>query len=300
MAKKLYFIVTSERGETRTFTLTSRTIKGIFLGFAVVTLVSAFGWGLSVENVTLRARTLAATSELAMVRQQNQVILANAARQEREQRVLLDTALTELKQRTQTIESILSTVGVSVNVKESRASAGGPYRSLPEDSIENLTFKVDHYLKTVQSLPLGPPVGGTVSSTFGRRIDPMNGLAAFHEGVDIREARGAKIKAPAAGTVLRSAFDGGYGNFIVLDHGNHFRTRYLHLQKSLVRPGDSVKRGAVIGLVGNTGRSTGAHLHYEVSYRDRPLDPLKFMRIASYIKGRGHSAANSPAKGASR
>lgn len=293
MAKKLHFIVTSERGKTRTFTLTTRTIKGILSGVAVVTLVSAFGWGLSVENVTLRAKTLAATSELAMVQQQNQAILANTARQEREQKALLDTALTELKQRTQTIESILSTVGVSVNVKESRANAGGPYRSLPDDSIENLTFKVDHYLKTVQSLPLGSPVRGTVSSMFGRRIDPMNGLAAFHEGVDIREAWGATIKAPADGTVLRSAFDGSYGNFIVLDHGNHFRTRYLHLQKSLVRPGDSVKRGEVIGLVGNTGRSTGPHLHYEVSYRDRPLDPLKFMRIASYIKGRGQSDANS-------
>ena len=292
MAKKLHFIVTSERGETRTFTLTTRTIRGIFSGVAVVTLVSAFGWGLSVENVTLRARTLAATSELAMVQQQKQAILANTARQEREQKVLLDTALSELRQRTQTIESILSTVGVGVEIKESRANAGGPYRRLPDDSIENLTFKVDHYLKTVQSLPLGSPVGGAVSSLFGRRIDPMNGLVAFHEGVDIRNERGTRVKAPAAGRVIQSAYDNGHGNFVLLDHGNHFRTRYLHLQKSLVRPGDAVKRGETIGLVGNTGRSTGAHLHYEVSYRDRPLDPLKFMRIASYMKGRGHSDAD--------
>lgn len=293
MARKLHFIVTSERGETRTFTLTTRTIKSILSGVALVVLGSAVGWGLSVENVALRAGALAARGELAAVQRQNQAILANAARQEREQKALLDTALSELRQRSQTIESILSTVGVSVNVKESRANAGGPYRSLDDGSIENLTFKVDHYLKTVQSLPLGAPVGGTVSSLFGRRIDPMNGLAAFHEGVDIRDARGTRVKAPAAGTVIQSTFDGGYGNFIVLDHGNHFRTRYLHLQKSLVRPGDSVKRGEVIGLVGNTGRSTGAHLHYEVSYRDRPLDPLKFMRIASYMKEREQGGAGS-------
>ncbi|HSR35921.1 MAG TPA: peptidoglycan DD-metalloendopeptidase family protein [Desulfurivibrionaceae bacterium] len=293
MAKKLHFMVTSERGETKTFTLTTRTIKGILAGIGLVVVGSTIGWGLSAENVSLRARTLAARSELASVQQQNQEILAKAARQEREQKALLDTALNELRQRTQTIESILSTVGVGVEIKESRANAGGPYRRLPDDSIENLTFKVDHYLKTVQSLPLGSPVGGAVSSVFGRRIDPVNGLAAFHEGVDIRNERGTKVKAPAAGRVIQCGFDGGHGNFILLDHGNHFRTRYFHLQKSLVRPGDSVKRGEAIGLVGNTGRSTGPHLHYEVSYRDRPLDPLKFMRIASYMKERRHGDATS-------
>lgn len=294
MAKKLHFIVTSERGETKTFTLTDRLIKSVLGCVALVVVASAIGWGLSAENVALRARTLAAKNELAAVQQQNQAILAKTARQEREQKALLDTALQELRQRTQTIESILSTVGVGIEIKESRANAGGPYRRLPDDSIENLTFKVDHYLKTVQSLPLGPPTGGTVSSLFGRRLDPMNGLAAFHEGVDIRSERGTRVKAPAQGKVLQSTFDRGFGNFIVIDHGNHFRTRYLHLQKSLVRVGEPIKRGEVIGLVGNTGRSTGPHLHYEVSYRDRPLDPLKFMRIASYMKERaGHSGRSA-------
>ncbi|MEW6594276.1 MAG: M23 family metallopeptidase [Thermodesulfobacteriota bacterium] len=296
MARKLHFIVTSERGETRTFTLTTRAIKSILSAVVLVALGSLMGWGLSSENVALRARSLTAKNELAAVQRQNQAILANAARQEREQKALLDSALNELRQRTQTIESILSTVGVAVEVKESRAGAGGPYRRLSDDSIENLTFKVDRYLKTVQSLPLGAPVGGTISSLFGRRIDPMNGLAAFHDGVDIRSERGTRVKAPADGVVLKSAYEGGYGNFIVLDHGNHFRTRYLHLQKSLVRTGDSVRRGEAIALVGNTGRSTGAHLHYEVSYRDRPLDPLKFMRIASYMKERGENTADSPSR----
>jgi len=293
MAKKLHFIVTSERGETKTFTLTIRVIRSVLAAVGVVVVGSAIGWGLSVENAALRIRTMAARSELTAVQQRNQALQANAVRQEREQKALLDTALNELRQRTQSIESILSTVGVGVDIKESRANAGGPYRRLPDDSIENLTFKVDHYLKTVQSLPLGSPVGGTVSSVFGRRIDPMNGLAAFHEGVDIRNEWGTKVKAPAPGTVIQSAYDGGHGNFILVDHGNHFRTRYLHLQKSLVRPGDAVKRGEVIGLVGNTGRSTGPHLHYEVSYRDRLLDPLKFMRIASYMKERNRSDAKS-------
>lgn len=294
MAEKLHFIVTSERGETRTFTLTRRTIKQVLVGVVVAVVGSVIGWGLSAENLTLRARSATAQSEVTALQQQNQAILAKAAQQEREQKALLDTALGELRQRTQAIESILSTVGVGVEIKESRANAGGPYRRLPNDSIENLTFKVDHYLKTVQSLPLGSPVmGGTVSSLFGRRIDPMNGLAAFHEGVDIREALGTKVRAPADGVVVQNSFDGGHGNFILLDHGNHFRTRYLHLQKSLVRPGETVKRGEVIGLVGNTGRSTGPHLHYEVSYRDHLLDPLKFMRIASYLKERDRRPGNS-------
>lgn len=294
MGKKLHFMVTSERGKTRSFAITQRTLKTIICLAVAVASFSAVGWGLSVENVALRARTMAIKNELVAVKEQNRNILAKASHQEREQRALLDTALAELKQRSQVIESILSTVGVDVKIKESRTNTGGPYTRLADDSYENLTFKVDHYLEIIQSVPLGTPVPGTVSSLFGRRLDPINGRAAFHEGVDIRNERGAPIKAPADGVVIKRGYTSGHGNFLVLDHNNHFETRYLHLQKSLVKVGETVKRGEEVALLGNTGRSTGPHLHYEIKYRDRSLNPLKFMSIASYMK-RDNQSTEKPA-----
>ena len=289
MAKKLHFMLTSERGKTFSLSITTRTIKSISLVMALVLTGCVAGWGLSVENVALRARTMALKHELTGIKEKNRGILAKAARQELEQKALLDTALAELKQRSEVIESILSAVGVDVEISESRSNAGGPYTRQPEDSFENLTFKVDHYLETIQSVPLGSPVAGVVSSLFGKRQDPINGQAAFHSGVDIRNERGTRVKATADGVVVQRGYTRGHGNFVVVDHGNHFATRYLHLQKSLVKVGEVVKRGQAIALLGNTGRSTGPHLHYEINYQERALNPLKFMHIASVMNERGVS-----------
>ena len=154
---------------------------------------------------------------------------------------------------------------------------------MPSDSFENLTFKVDHYLDTIQSVPLGPPVPGTITSKFGKRIDPINKRMAFHSGIDIRNRRGTKIAAPADGKVVSRGYTRGYGNFLEIDHGGGFHTRYLHMKKSLVKRGEQVKRGQDIGLVGNTGRSTGPHLHYEIKYKDKAIDPIKFVRVAKYL-----------------
>jgi len=287
MAKKLHFMWTTERGKTRSLSITIRTIKSLSLLTTLLLAGCLGGWWFSAEHVALRTRTMALKDELAGLREQNRTILAAATRQEQEQKALLDTALAELQQRSEVIESILSAVGVEVEIRESRRNAGGPYASQPADSYEHLTFKVDHYLETIQSMPLGSPVAGSVTSLFGRRLDPINGRTAYHSGVDIRNTVGTAIKATAGGVVVNKGYTSGHGNFLVVDHGSQFETRYLHLQKSLVKTGDTVRRGQIIALMGNTGRSTGPHLHYEINYRQRALDPLKFMRIASYIKGGG-------------
>ena len=123
------------------------------------------------------------------------------------------------------------------------------------------------------------PVEGQVTGSFGERIDPFNGEGAFHSGVDIGSSYGARIIAPADGIVMVTEVMGGYGKAIVIDHGNGISTRYGHLSGYAVTNGQRVNRGDVIGYVGESGRSTGPHLHYEVRINNTPVNPYKYLRI---------------------
>jgi murein DD-endopeptidase MepM/ murein hydrolase activator NlpD len=123
------------------------------------------------------------------------------------------------------------------------------------------------------------PVDGQVTGSFGERIDPFNGEGAFHSGVDIGSHYGAQIIAPADGVVTFSDVMGGYGKAIMINHGNGISTRYGHLSGYAVTAGQRVHRGDVIGYVGESGRSTGPHLHYEVRINDTPVNPYKYLRI---------------------
>jgi len=123
------------------------------------------------------------------------------------------------------------------------------------------------------------PVEGQVTGSFGERIDPFNGEGAFHSGVDIGSSFGAKIIAPADGVVSLVESLGGYGKTIMIDHGNGISTRFGHLSGFAVTVGQRVQRGDVIGYVGESGRSTGPHLHYEVRINDTPVNPYKYLRL---------------------
>jgi murein DD-endopeptidase MepM/ murein hydrolase activator NlpD len=123
------------------------------------------------------------------------------------------------------------------------------------------------------------PVEGQVTGSFGERIDPFNGEGAFHSGVDIGSSYGHAIVAPADGVVTLTDTLGGYGKTIMIDHGNSICTRYGHLSGFAVTPGQRVQRGDVIGYVGESGRSTGPHLHYEVRINDTPVNPYKYLRM---------------------
>jgi murein DD-endopeptidase MepM/ murein hydrolase activator NlpD len=122
------------------------------------------------------------------------------------------------------------------------------------------------------------PVMGPITGPFGARIDPFNGEGAFHSGVDISSHYGQPIIAPADGVVTFANFYNGYGRLIEIDHGNGVRTRYGHLSGFAITDGQSVRKGQVIGYVGMSGRSTGAHLHYEVRIHDTPVNPHKYLR----------------------
>lgn len=123
------------------------------------------------------------------------------------------------------------------------------------------------------------PVEGQVTGSFGERIDPFNGEGAFHSGVDIGSSYGHAIVAPADGVVMLTDNIGGYGKTIILSHGNAISTRYGHLSGFAVTVGQHVQRGDLIGYVGESGRSTGPHLHYEVRINDTPVNPYKYLRM---------------------
>ncbi|MDR0828451.1 MAG: M23 family metallopeptidase [Desulfovibrio sp.] len=127
------------------------------------------------------------------------------------------------------------------------------------------------------STPSVWPVLGTLTSGFGWRRSPTSGSGRMHQGLDISNRIGTPIRAPARGAVTFSGPDGAYGISIILDHGNGISTRYSHLSRTSVNVGDYVQRGDFIGYLGNTGRSTGPHLHYEVHVRGVPVNPMRYI-----------------------
>jgi murein DD-endopeptidase MepM/ murein hydrolase activator NlpD len=134
-----------------------------------------------------------------------------------------------------------------------------------------------------ESFLSGRPVNrGWISSTYGRRIDPFTGKLAWHQGIDFATGRtGVDVKAVAAGVVTYAGDKQGYGNMVKVNHGNGYETLYAHNEKLLVKPGDIVKKGQVITLSGNSGRSTGPHVHFEVHKNGRVVDPSSYVHRTS-------------------
>ena len=131
---------------------------------------------------------------------------------------------------------------------------------------------------TLADAPSMWPIEGRVGSSFGSREDPINGEGAFHSGMDIDAPYGTPVRAPADGDVSEAVMAAGYGREIILDHGHDLSTIYGHLSAIAVTPGQHVTRGQVIGYVGQSGRATGPHLHYEVRVHKIPVNPYKYLR----------------------
>jgi murein DD-endopeptidase MepM/ murein hydrolase activator NlpD len=122
-----------------------------------------------------------------------------------------------------------------------------------------------------------PTPNGVRSSLFGWRIDPFNGRQSFHEGIDFLGDIGTPIYAAAAGRVVKAEYHSEYGNIVEIDHGKGLTSRYAHASRLLVQEGATVDVGQRIALLGNTGRSTGPHLHFEIRYKGVPQNPLYFL-----------------------
>jgi murein DD-endopeptidase MepM/ murein hydrolase activator NlpD len=131
--------------------------------------------------------------------------------------------------------------------------------------------------RVLAALPSRWPVRGGVNSEFGRRLSPWTGAPEFHSGIDISSDRGTPVKAPAPGTVVFAGSQAEYGNTVILDHGNDIKSLYGHLQKVQVVLGQRVERGQVIALSGNTGKSSGPHLHYEILVKGQAVNPRGYL-----------------------
>jgi len=143
--------------------------------------------------------------------------------------------------------------------------------------MEWLRSSLDSDLERLVLLPVTLPLfdAFVVSSGFGVRPDPFNGLRSNHDGVDFIAPRGTNVVATAPGRVIRSENLPDWGNLVEVAHAHGFLTRYAHLDRRAVQEGEQVARGTVLGTLGNTGRSTGPHLHYEVARHGRTVDPAK-------------------------
>ena len=146
-----------------------------------------------------------------------------------------------------------------------------------ERRLESVRDGVDRRQELAAATPSIWPIAGWISSGFGQRRDPFTGQADFHSGLDISGIHGQQVHSPADGMVTIAGYNGSYGNQITIDHGFGLTTRYGHLSRFQVMVGQRVRRGQVIGYVGSTGRSTSAHLHYEVLMNGQLTDPLKLL-----------------------
>ena len=175
-------------------------------------------------------------------------------------------------------------IGSSVASAVSRIMPGGP------DEVDRLSVAVreegeklralerliSRAGKALAALPSRWPVRGTVNSEFGGRRSPWTSDSEFHSGIDIAAERGTPVLAPAAGTVAFAGSHAEYGLTVMLDHGEDLRTIYGHLSRIGVVLGQKIERGGELGLTGNTGRSSGPHLHYEILVKNRPVNPRAF------------------------
>jgi murein DD-endopeptidase MepM/ murein hydrolase activator NlpD len=144
-------------------------------------------------------------------------------------------------------------------------------------SFESLFNNLEDQRNLLAATPAIRPTDGWISSKFGYRTSPFTGLREFHQGLDIAARKGAPVLAAADGVVTFAGTKGLMGKLIVIDHGYGMITRYAHIHKMLKKRGDAVKKGDTIALVGNTGRSTGSHLHYEVHLDGIPVNPAKYI-----------------------
>lgn len=174
---------------------------------------------------------------------------------------------------------------------DDRSAMGGPLIRLQPNAAGSLDprfrrlglslARMDAMQRGLEGIPqVVPAASRSITSGFGYRTDPIEGGAAFHEGLDFKAPMGSPVFAAARGQVAFVGQRSGYGNVVEIDHGNGLRTRYAHMSAFRTRVGDRVLAGQVIGAVGSTGRSTGPHLHFEVRLHDQPVNPRPFLEVA--------------------
>jgi len=220
-----------------------------------------------------------------------------------DQASFLDTFEEEAVQRAESARGVIKLTGVPAArvLEQNGVSASGSLlpinfsnsvSSAPDDPFQARIFEVEarlreaqDYERAMRSLPLAIPVTSAYRETsgFGYRIDPFGRGTKFHEGADLAAFTGAPIVATAPGKVTFAGIKGSYGRTVEIDHGSGFRTLYGHMNSINVKVGQEVAIGTRVGTMGSTGRSTGPHLHYEIYFRGKSYDPIKFLRAGKHV-----------------
>ncbi len=219
-----------------------------------------------------------------------------------DQASFLDKLEEEAVQQAESARGVIRLTGVPASRVLEQNGMGGPLIPInfttpgadaaSADPFEQRIYEVqarlreaEEYQRAMRSLPLGLPVQGAYRETsgFGYRSDPFTRKATFHEGTDLAAFTGAPIIAPAPGRVIHAGVKGAYGRTVEIDHGAGFKTRYGHMNSISVKLGQEVAIGQKMGTMGSTGRSTGPHLHYEIYFRGKSYDPLKFLRAGKHV-----------------
>lgn len=213
---------------------------------------------------------------------------------ERQQISRIARLTSDAEDKASAMQDIIRQAGLKIE-ENGTDDVGGPYAApergendpfnLSLTSLDNALNRLDIVKETATALPFGNPAPGrAITSRFGNRMDPFLGRPALHTGIDFRAETGADVKSTGAGKVTVAENSGGYGNMVEIDHGQGVSTRFGHLSAILVRVGDRVEAGDVIGRAGSTGRSTGPHVHYEVRRNDTPVDPMRFLIAGAELK----------------
>jgi murein DD-endopeptidase MepM/ murein hydrolase activator NlpD len=294
---KRYTVLVANRasGVVRRFTVPLWPTVGVCLFLASLPILMGLGarWSASAEIGTLRNANAglqmendsyrAATGELA-----SQISSLQAAVSELGERSKLDPASAKAIEKLPAIMrsramggAPASTLGAVVPLaSQGPENTFGVLRDLLgllEARLENVRLGVERREALAAATPSIWPVTGWLSSAYGARRDPFTGAPDFHAGLDIAADKGEAVKATADGTVESSGYTGNYGNLVVVTHGFGMTTRYGHLSRATVKAGQQVRRGDTIGFVGSTGRSTSSHLHYEVWWNNRLINPLRLL-----------------------
>ncbi len=289
-----YHIVIFKEGRSGSRNLRMRGWFGFTAGLLILALIACNAW---LWRAWLQARHL----------DEN---LNNAQRvieEQRRQIVNLAGRITGVSQDLQRVQRFDSKLRMMMNMEKDPAEVGGAPGDfsrayLPLHRQELAARKMQDFLShlsesvrleevrqqdllralrenrdALASMPSIWPVVGFISSSFGGRSSPFGGGGQFHKGLDISNRMGTPVLAPAQGAVILAARDGAYGNSVEINHGGGIVTKYGHMQRWAVQPGQWVKRGEIIGYIGMSGRTTGPHLHYEVRLNGVPVNPMRYI-----------------------
>jgi murein DD-endopeptidase MepM/ murein hydrolase activator NlpD len=229
--------------------------------------------------------TIIYLSSHSFQQQQKQIVLIKKV--ETLHTVIEKVDTSAVRQKFSNIDKELSTINDYLKARGIKSSIKGPEGGEPDDGIISTDEISDFYAKYLRKIayniayiPLGMPYNGKITSTFGHRENPFGGEnVEVHKGLDIAAPYGSPVKAMAKGFVEFAGVRGGFGNCIMLKHGNGFETLYGHLSKILVKVGQQINIGEQIGKVGSTGRSTGPHLHYEIHRYGEKINPQSFLAL---------------------